>query len=86
MADENIIRMMNPMNYIGTPNTQTAKHWRIRHGSKDKDTGLAISVILATSLQNNGIDANLEFPWDRPHSGDYDLEELFKWVDGICKK
>jgi len=86
MADEHIIGMMNPMNYIGTPNTQTAKHWRIRHGSKDKDTGLAISVILATYLQNNGNDVSLELPWDRPHSGDYDLDELFKWVDGISKK
>jgi len=86
IADDLIIRMMNPMNYIGTPNTQTAKHWRIRHGSKDKDTGLAISVILATYLQNNGNDVNMELPWDRPHSGDYDLDELFKWVDDISKK
>ena len=85
-ADKHIIGMMNPMDYIGTPNTQTAKHWRIRHGSKDKDTGLAISVILATYLKNNGNDVNLELPWDRPHSGDYDLDELFKWVDGISKK
>ena len=83
MADEHMIAMMNPMNYIGTPNTKTAKHWRIRHGSKDKDTGLAISVILAIALQNNGNDVSLELPWDRPHSGDYDLDELFKWVDGI---
>jgi len=76
---------MNPMPYIGQINTTTAKHWRIRHGTKDKDTGLAISVILATRLQNNGIDVNFELPWERPHSGDYDLEELFSWVDSICK-
>jgi hypothetical protein len=86
MADEHLIGMMNPMNYIGKPKTQTAKHWRIRHGSKDKDTSLAISVILATSLENNGNDVDLELPWDRPHSGDYDLDELFKWIDGICKE
>jgi hypothetical protein len=86
MADGQIIKMMNPMRYIGSPNTQTAKYWRIRHGSKDKDTGLAISVILATSLQNNGNYVSLELPWDRPHSGDYDLDELFKWIDAIAKK
>lgn len=80
-----IVKMMNPMPYIGQINTTTAKHWRIRHGTKDKDTGLAISVILATRLQNNGIDVNFELPWERPHSGDYDLEELFSWVDSICK-
>jgi len=85
MADEKIIKMMNPMNYIGTSDTKTSPHWRIRHGSKDKDTGLAIAVILGTTLQNNAFDVNLELPWDKPHSGDYDLDELFKWTDGLCK-
>ncbi|MGL5705927.1 MAG: hypothetical protein ACRDD6_11725 [Tannerellaceae bacterium] len=23
--------------------------------------------------------------WDRPHMGDYDLDELFNWLDSICK-
>ncbi len=84
-ADQTIVKMMNPMYYIGSPNTKVAQNWRIRHGSKDKDTGLAISVMLATLLQNKGYNANLELPWDRPHSGDYDLAELFSWTDSICK-
>lgn len=84
-ADDLMVKMMNPMNYVGQKNTTNSKHWRIRHGAKDKDTGLAISVMLATALQNKGIDANLEFPWDKPHSGDYDLPELFAWIDGLCK-
>ena len=25
-------------------------------------------------------------PWDTPHAGDYDLDELFAWIDGICLK
>ena len=79
------VKMMNPMNYIGIPATRTAMYWRIRHGSKDKDTGLAISVILGTYLKDNGKDVNLELPWDKTHSGDYDLEELFTWADSICK-
>ncbi len=83
-ADNPEIKMMNPMNYIGQPQTNTAKHWRIRHGTKDKDTGLAIPVILGTYLQNKGYDVNLALPWDRPHSGDYDLNELFDWIDSIC--
>jgi hypothetical protein len=85
MADEHIVKMLNPMYYIGQPETITAKHWRIRHGSKDKDTGLAISIILGTYLQNKGFNVNIEFPWDRPHSGDYDLVELFDWIDTICR-
>jgi hypothetical protein len=84
-VEDRPVKMMNPMNYIGDPNANTARHWRIRHGSNDKDTGLAISVLLAWKLQNNGIKADLELPWDKPHSGDYDLEELFGWIDGICK-
>jgi len=85
MADEHIVKMLNPMYYIGQPETITAKHWRIRHGSKDNDTGLAIPVILGTYLQNKGFNVNIEFPWDRPHSGDYDLAELFDWIDTICR-
>ena len=84
-ADPLVVKMMNPMNYIGQLNTTTSKYWRIRHGTKDKDTGLAISVLLATLLENKGYHVNLELPWDRPHSGDYDLDELFTWVDQICK-
>lgn len=84
-ADVQIVKMMNPMNYIGTKNTATSKHWRIRHGTVDKDGSLAIPVLLAAKLQNAGYDVNLELPWEVPHSGDYDLDELFEWIDEIVK-
>ena len=84
-ADQNIIRMMNPMDYIGHSQSTTAPHWRIRHGTNDKDTGLAIPLILGTYLQNKGYDVDLALAWDRPHSGDYDLDELFNWIDRISK-
>ena len=86
MADKQIIKMMNPMNYIGEKQAKTAKHWRVRHGAKDKDTGFAVPIILATTLQNKGFSTDFALPWDRPHSGDYDLNEMFEWADGICKK
>lgn len=86
LADTQTVNMMNPMYYIGQQGTTTSQHWRIRHGTKDKDTGLAISVLLATLLENKGYDVSLELPWDRPHSGDYDLDELFEWIDRLCKK
>ena len=84
-ADEKLVKMMNPMDYIGQPDTKVSPHWHIRHGSKDKDTSLAISVILGTVLQNKGSDVDLALPWNKPHSGDYDLEELFTWTDKLCK-
>lgn len=85
MANKQTIKMMNPMNYIGDKSAKTAKNWRVRHGAKDRDTGFAVPIILATTLQNKGFKIDFALPWDKPHSGDYDLEELFNWADGICK-
>ena len=82
MANEAMIRRMNPTRYIG--NADTAPHWRIRHGAFDRDTAIAIPVILATLLRNHGFDVDFALPWGLPHSGDYDLEELFAWIDGLC--
>ena len=85
VAEEHQVKLMNPMNYIGDKDATAAKHYRIRHGSVDRDTSLAISAMLTLKLQNNGVDAELEYPWNVPHSGDYDLPELFAWIDNICK-
>lgn len=83
MAPEQLIRMLNPTKYIGK--ADTAKHWRIRHGSFDRDTSFAIPVILALLLKNKGYDVDFLLPWGLPHSGDYDLQELFTWIDTICR-
>lgn len=83
LADPEIVRLMNPMDFIGTPDTDVASQWRIRHGSKDRDTSLAIPVMLATLLQNQGFAVDFALPWDVPHSGDYDLEELFQWISEL---
>ncbi|MGN0434427.1 MAG: subtype B tannase, partial [Bilifractor sp.] len=84
-APENLIRLLNPMNYIGDPKACPAKYFRIRHGEKDRDTSLAISAILTLKLRENGIDTDYASPWDTPHAGDYDLPELFSWIDKICR-
>lgn len=83
MADPQIIKMLNPTKYIGQ--ADTAQHWRIRHGAYDRDTSLAIPVILATMLENKGYSVDFCLPWGLPHSGDYDLMELFAWIDGLCQ-
>lgn len=82
-ADERVVGMMNPMNYIGAPRTKNAKYWRIRHGAKDRDTSLAIPTLLALALRSQSIAVDFALPWDRPHSGDYDLDELFAWIEKI---
>ena len=83
LAEPELIAKMNPLTFIGKANT--AKHWRIRHGAYDRDTSLAIPFILATTLQNHGFDVDFAYPWGLPHSGDYDLDELFDWIDGLCR-
>ena len=85
MANWQIIKMMNPMYYIGNPDVQTAPNWRIRHGSLDRDTALAIPAILALKLKNKGKAVDFKVAWGYGHAGDYDLPELFAWTDRICK-
>ncbi len=82
-ADDQVIRLLNPMNHIGASATTTAHYWRIRHGTKDRDTSLAIPIILATTLENKGCQIDFALPWNRAHGGDYDLDELFAWIDTI---
>ncbi len=82
---EEYIKLMNPMYYLDDDKAIKTKHWRIRHGSIDRDTSLSISAILALSLMNRGYEVDYASPWNTPHSGDYDLDELFAWIDGLCK-
>lgn len=86
MADRQIIKMMNPMNYIDDSSAVKPHYWRIRHGECDRDTSIAISAILNLKLLQKGFDVDYFSPWNTPHSGDYDLNELFDWIDSICRK
>lgn len=85
LSDEMVKRVyiMNPMNFITQNATSVAPHWFIRHGAKDRDTSFLVPVNLATKLMNSGYDVNFFLPWNRPHSGDYNLDDLFGWIDSI---
>lgn len=85
MADAAVVRMMNPLNYIGAPGVATARYWRIRHGTADRDTSLAVPAVLATKLRNSGRSVDFALPWAQGHGGDYDLDALFAWVDQVCR-
>ncbi len=84
-ADPQVIKMMNPMSYIGAKGVKTAANWRIRHGAADRDTSIAVPIILATKLRNSGSKVDIALPWGVGHSGDYDLPELFAWIDSLCR-
>lgn len=77
--------LLNPMSQIGQSGVTVAPHWYIRHGSIDRDTAFPVALNLATKLKNNGKDVDFLLAWNRPHSGDYALNELFDWVDKITK-
>lgn len=77
------VRLLNPMRFIGEGMTSIAPHWYIRHGARDRDTAFPIAINLATKLQNAGVEVNFKLPWNRPHSGDYALNELFSWITEI---
>ncbi|WP_308554883.1 subtype B tannase [uncultured Lactobacillus sp.] len=86
LADPKIVKAINPITYLTEEKADSAKYWRIRHGASDRDTSFAIPIILATLLQNKGYQVDFEIPWGTPHSGDYDLRDLFTWIDRVCAK
>lgn len=85
-ADKAIVKLLNPLNYIGKSHVQTAKYWRIRHGEADRDTAIAVPAVLALRLQQAGYEVDFASPWGQGHGGDYDLAELFAWMDKVGHK
>jgi len=80
-----VVTMMNPLNYLGSPAATNAQFYRIRYGTADSNTSVAIPLIVGTRAQNLGYKVDMATPFDVNHSGDYDLDELFNWMDNIVK-
>ena len=80
-----VVTMMNPMNYLGSPAATNAQFYRIRYGTADSNTSVAIPLIVGTRAQNLGYKVDMATPFNVDHSGDYDLDELFNWMDNIVK-
>lgn len=85
LADSKITLLMNPL-YFLNQDSRKATYYRIRHGSKDADTSLAISFIVSEQLKEYKCNVDYAISWDIPHSGDYDLEELFSWAIDVVSK
>ena len=80
-----VVTMMNPMNYLGSPAATNTQFYRIRYGTADSNTSVAIPLIVGTRAQNLGYKVDMATPFNVDHSGDYDLDELFNWMDNIVK-
>ena len=79
------VRIMNPMNYVADPQSVKASYWYIRHGACDRDTAFPVPINFATLLKNKGYQVNFALPWNRPHTGDYNLDDLFSWIHSITQ-
>ncbi len=79
------VHIMNPMYYIGDSKSTTAPNWYIRHGAIDRDTGFPVPINLYTRLINQGYNADFELAWNKAHTGDYDLDNLFEWLNELIK-
>lgn len=79
-------QLLNPLNYIGSDDADTANYIRIRVGTQDADTSLSTSAVLALSLENKTqAEVDYALVWDQPHgNADYD-GELVAWIEKICK-
>lgn len=78
--------LMNPMDFICNPKATNAPHWYVRHGARDRDSAFPVPVVFATKLQNAGLDVDFLLAWNRPHSGDYALDEVFDWIRQITSR
>ncbi|GAA3909895.1 subtype B tannase [Microbacterium invictum] len=80
IVDEQV-DLIDPLQYIGT-SADTAPYWYVRHGTRDRDTSLTISLTLDRALDaDRGVrDVDYLLAWDRPHSGNYDVPEAMAWV------
>ena len=68
-------------------NGSTSRELAISFASDGLITGVNMTMENNSyqDILNNGVDVNFHVPWGIGHSGDYDLTELFDWIDSICK-
>ncbi len=79
---------INPLNFIGTgEKTDLAPFFRIRVGSRDADTSLMMTMILALKLMETGkVCTDYEIVWDEGHGrADYP-GEVTEWVQRISSE
>ena len=82
------LQMSSPIPYlVGDRESTVSPNWYVRHGFRDRDTAFALQAVLFRALENNEsvVDPNCEFAWIQPHSGDYDVQEAYAWLDGVLQ-
>jgi acetyl esterase/lipase len=75
------VHLIDPMDFIGT-SADTAPHWYVRHGTRDRDTAFTVSLNLDRALASDQQveDVNYRLAWNQPHAGNYDVPEAMAWI------
>ena len=63
----NIVDLYNPLNYIGSDDTENPAWTRVVMGASEGDMSLFASMNLQVAWLNSGTDAKLEWQWDGGH-------------------
>lgn len=85
-AIKKMVYLLNPMNFIGDGKSTTTKNWYIRNGALDRDAAYNVSINLYTKLLNHGYKADFALAWNRGHMGDYNLDDVFAWINKVVKE
>ena len=90
----NIVDLYNPLNYIGSEDTENPTWTRVVMGAAEGDMSLFASLNMQIAWLNNGTDAKLEWQWDGGHvpseifgeSLALTIDEMYgKYVDGAVE-
>jgi hypothetical protein len=76
------LKLINPMKYVDTRDSDAAPYWYVRVGTRDRDTAPIVSINLNRKLlQDKSIeDVNYHLAWMQPHAGNYDVPEATAWI------
>lgn len=79
LAQEHLYSVFDFVNDAETVNTA---NWFIRYGTCDNGIH-AYPALLAASLEAQGNNVDFRMAFERTHSGFYELDELFTWLESI---
>ena len=78
--------LLNPLTFADGTDCEQAKHFRIRVGAQDADTGFMIALMLGLKLSEGPADVDYALVWDKPHCmADYP-GELTAWMEKITSQ
>lgn len=75
------LKLINPLAYLNTA-ADSAPYWYVRHGMVDRDTAFAMQTLLYYAIRNDPSvkDVSFKLPYLVGHSGNYDVQEAFAWI------